>query len=282
MSEFKAGVTGESESQWRQGESYLYAQSAPGVAVTGVLSGLGVAQTATASASIIVGLGAAVVQTSLTTGVSKLVSNADKTIDVLTGSPVGGLPRNDLVIFNGDTASVEVVIGTPNASPTDPTPSTTNHVKLARIRHAANATSIPTAKIDDLRVYTTLNPPAAPAVQTATVAAGWTGYCKFVQQGGLTTVTYGVTRATTTGTLAAWDFLTVATGLPKCVDARPSGAAGLHQGYAVSNGSQFPLFGHGVDPSFSGGTTLSLQPRWANQSISSGTWFTGSFSYFTA
>jgi len=162
VSEFKAGVLNESEAQWRQYLSTLYAQSTPGVAATGVVSGLGVAQTATASASIIVGLGSAVVQTSLTTGVSPLLSNADKTIDVLTGSPVGGLPRNDLVIFNGDTASIQVVIGTPNASPTDPTPSTTNHIKLARIRNAANATSIPTSAIDDLRVFTTLGQAVVP------------------------------------------------------------------------------------------------------------------------
>jgi hypothetical protein len=69
---------------------------------------------------------------------------------------MGALPRNDLVIFNVDTAAVEVVIGTPNASPTDPTVSA-NHIKLARIRNAGNATTIPSSAIDDLRVFTTLN-----------------------------------------------------------------------------------------------------------------------------
>ena len=281
MSEWKAAQAGESEAQWREFLAYLFAQASTGIATTGVLAGLGVTQTATASGSIIVGRGCALVQPSLTTGVLPLVGDDDKTIDVLTASPMGALPRNDLVIFNADTGKREVVVGSPNASPTDPTVSA-NHVKLARIRNAANATTIPASAIDPLQVSTSLAPTPAPAVQSAVVGSSWSGYVKYVVEGKKVTVTYAVQRTTTTGTLAAWDFLTVATGLPKCADARPAGASGLMQGLAASNGTQFPQFGHGVDPSFSGGTVLSLQPRWVNQTISAGTWFSGSFSYFTA
>ena len=161
MSEWKSGATGETEAQWRQGQAYLFAQSSTGYASTGVLVGLGVSQTATASGSVVIGLGAAIVQTSLTGGVSQLNSNADKTLDLLTGSPMGSLARNDLVIFNADTGAIEAVIGTPNASPTDPNVSS-NHIKLARIRNAASATSIPNSSIDDLRTYTRISGTSAP------------------------------------------------------------------------------------------------------------------------
>jgi hypothetical protein len=164
VSEFKAGASGESEAQWRQFLAYLFAQSSAGIAQTGVLAGLGVTQTATASAAVVIAKGAAVVQPSLTAGASPLISNADKTLDILTGSPMGGLARNDLVIFNADTGVIEAVIGTPNASPTDPTVSA-NHIKLARIRNAASATSIPASAIDQLATPTTLS--------TAVSDTGW-------------------------------------------------------------------------------------------------------------
>ena len=153
MTEWKTASAGETEAQFRQFLSYLFTQVSSGFASTGVVSGLGVAQTATASGSVVVGRGMAVVQSSLTAGAAPLVSNADKTIDILTGSPMGGLARNDLIIFNADTAAIEAVIGTPNAAPTDPNVSA-NHIKLARVRNAANATSIPNSAIDDLRTYT--------------------------------------------------------------------------------------------------------------------------------
>jgi len=174
VSEFKAATSGESEAQWRQFLAYLFAQASTGTASTGVLAGLAVAQTATASGSVVVGRGAAVVQGSLTAGASPLIANADKTLDVLTASPMGGLPRNDLVIFNADTAAIEAVIGTPNASPTDPNVSA-SHVKLARIRNAANATTIPNGSIDQLAVTTTLGVAAAPTWQTYPVVWSQSG-----------------------------------------------------------------------------------------------------------
>lgn len=153
MTEWKTAAAGETEAQFRQFLSYLFAQASAGYASTGVVAGLAVAQTATASGSIVVGRGMAVVQPSLTAGGTPVVSNADKTVDVFTSSPMGALPRYDLVIFNADSGAIEVVVGTPNASPTDPNV-TSNHVKLARLRNAANATTIPTSAIDDLRVMT--------------------------------------------------------------------------------------------------------------------------------
>lgn len=160
MSEFKAAVLSESEAQWRQFLSYLFAQGSTGIATSGVVAGLGVSQTATASGSVLVGLGHCVTQSALTTGVEPLTSNADKTLDVLGASPMGALPRYDLIVFNPATALVEAVIGTANASPSDPTPPA-GSVRLARVRNAANATTIPTSAIDDLRVFTTLNVPVS-------------------------------------------------------------------------------------------------------------------------
>ena len=164
MTEFDVFSAGSTESQIKKGIAYLFAQSSTGRAATGVLAGLGVSQTTTASASVVVGMGSAVVQSSTTAGASWPTSDADKKIDVLTASPMGSLPRNDLVIFDTDADSIRVIVGSPNASPTDPNVSAT-HIKLARIRNAANATTVPTSAIDDLRVYTTLSMAPAPAWQ---------------------------------------------------------------------------------------------------------------------
>lgn len=162
MSEWKAAALAESEAQWRQFLSYLFKQQVggqAGFAVAGVVAGLGVTQTTTASASVVVAAGAGVVQSTVTTGVEPLLSNADKTLDILTGSPMGALPRNDVIVFDPSTATVRALIGTPNASPSDPSIPGYMLV-LARVRNAANATSIPASAIDDLRQFTTLNVPA--------------------------------------------------------------------------------------------------------------------------
>lgn len=167
MTEFKTAASGETEAQFRQFLSYLFASPTRGLATSGVVmtgtSGTGidlsVIQTATASASVSVMSGMAVQQASITAGAVPLVNNASKTLDVLGASPMGALPRNDLVVFDATLGSIVVVVGTPNASPSDPTPPNPS-VPLARLRHAASATTVPTAKIDDLRTFTTLNVPA--------------------------------------------------------------------------------------------------------------------------
>ena len=146
MPEFKVARRGESEAEFRQFLAYLF--SGPGV-----LSGLAVAQTTTASASVTVGAGLANVVRSTLAGSEPLINNAAKTLDVLTANPLGGVPRNDIVVFDADTSTIRAIIGTPNATPTDPTVPA-SAVRLARLRHVtANAGTIPSSAIDDLRPW---------------------------------------------------------------------------------------------------------------------------------
>jgi len=155
MATFQYLDEGNSEAQDRLAMSFFLAQTSRGLATTGVLSGLAVTQTATASGAVLVASGAAPVQASVSTGVALLVNDTPATLDVFTANPMGGLPRNDIVAFDSITKAIIAIIGTPNASPTDPTVPTTA-CALARLRHAAAAATIPTAKIDDLRSMTTL------------------------------------------------------------------------------------------------------------------------------
>jgi len=155
MGTFQMLDGGNSEAQDRLATSFLLAQSSPGLAATGVLSGLVVTQTTTASGAVLIAAGAAPVQASVGTGVALLVNDTQATLDVFTANPMGGLPRNDVVAFDSVTKAIIAIIGTPNAAPTDPTVPDTA-CPLARLRHAASATTIPTAKIDDLRVATSL------------------------------------------------------------------------------------------------------------------------------
>lgn len=155
MATFGYQAAGATEAQQRQALAYLLEQVSTGLARTGILSGLVVGQTATASGSVDIGSGACVVQSSVIAGAALLVSNTTATLDVLGAHPMGGLPRNDVVVFDSVTSDFAVIVGTPNAVPTDPTVPATA-CPLARLRHAASATTIPTAKIDDLRVETRL------------------------------------------------------------------------------------------------------------------------------
>lgn len=206
MSQFKTAAVDESEAEFRQFLSFLFAQGSSGIATTGVLAGLGVTQTTTASKSVVIGKGAAVVQSSLTAGVSPLISNADVTLDVLTGSPMGALPRNDLVIFNADSVAIEAVIGTPNASPTDPAVSA-NHIKLARLRQiptgSVGAGTIPAANIDPLGTFTSLFGAKAQGKRShwATYTTGNTdssGYVTVAHGAGFTPSAVVVSAAVTT------------------------------------------------------------------------------------
>ena len=164
---------------------YLVAQDSVGVATDGVLSGWAVSQTGTASASVVIGKGEGVAQDTVLAGAQMLVLDSDLTLDVLTANPVGGLPRNDMVVFDSATVSggsggVRVIVGTPNASPTDPTVPATA-IPLARLRHAASATTVPTAKIDDLRVTTYLF--GGPSPKTAAAKAGKRQHWGSIQPG---------------------------------------------------------------------------------------------------
>ena len=285
MTEFKAASTGESEAQWRQFLSYLFAQSSTGTSSTGVLAGLSVGQTATASGSVLVGRGAAVVQSSLTAGAAPLISNADKTLDVLTSSPMGALPRNDLVIFNADTAAIEAVIGVANASPTDPSVSA-NHVKLARIRNAANASTIPNGSIDDLRAFTTLNLPAAPQWQTYTPVWSQNGGTTLNVGSGSITGQYRVSGS------GSRQVCTVRVQLTRAADTNVGTAgylftlpvpgvdfAGTGSGVVVRNNGEFPVVARMIASSTVALIRTDGQGRISNSSP--GSWVAGDIIQFT-
>ena len=179
--EFQYLDGGNSEVQDMQAEAFLYASSGTtGIAASGVIEGLVVTQTGTASGSVLIAAGACVNQASLGQGASRLINPSSKTLDIFTANPVGGLPRNDIVVFDSVTKLIAVIVGTPNATPTDPTVPATS-VKLARLRNLASATAIDTAHIDTLIVATTLrgavSPPgsATPTGPVGTWATGATG-----------------------------------------------------------------------------------------------------------
>jgi len=183
MAEFQYLDGGNSEVQEMQAEAYLYAPTGTvGIAATGVIAGLVVTQTGTASGSVLIAPGACINQASAGQGGSRLINPSQKTLDIFTTNPVGGLPRNDIVVFDSITKLIIAITGTPNATPTDPTVPATS-VALARLRHAASATTIPTAKIDTLIVATTLR--GAAATMTGTnLPAFATGVTAFVFGGG--------------------------------------------------------------------------------------------------
>jgi hypothetical protein len=177
MTQFQYLNEGNSEAQDKLAEAYLFAQSSEGIAVTGVISGLAVAQTTTASGSVTVGAGAGIVQSSRLNGADRLVNDTDYTLDVLGANPMGGVPRNDIVVFDQATLpnAIRVIVGTPNAVPTDPTvPGTA--IPLARLRQAASATTVPSSVIDDLRATTGLGKPGPDTdwLNLPIVPGGWT------------------------------------------------------------------------------------------------------------
>jgi len=156
MAEFERLHVGNSEVQEKQSIAFDFAQTATvGLAATGVLAGLLVNQTSTASGSVVIGAGAGVVGSTVGAGASEAINPGDVTFNVLTANPVGGLPRNDIMVWDSTTKAFGVVVGTPNATPSDPSVANTK-LPLGRLRHAASATTIPLAKIDDLRVFTGL------------------------------------------------------------------------------------------------------------------------------
>lgn len=155
MAEFEALGPGGTEAQFQQFLAYLFRQSSIGLATAGVVAGLKVTQTTTASGSVRIDPGMGVAQDTVLNGATPLVNNTLKTLDVLGPNPASGSPRNDIVVFDAATKTVRSITGTPNATPSDPSvPSTA--FPLARLRITASATTIPTAQIDDLRVFTGL------------------------------------------------------------------------------------------------------------------------------
>ena len=169
MAEFEYLRAGNSEATEKKALNALFDPA------SGVLSGLVVTQTSTASGSVLITSGSALVHPSAVSA-SLLGNDTSKTLDVFTANPVGGLPRNDIVEFDQITATIIVHVGVPNATPTDPTVPATS-VALARLRHLASATTIPTAQIDDLIVPTYLRgvvPPDDTGWINDTPSANWT------------------------------------------------------------------------------------------------------------
>jgi hypothetical protein len=202
MAEFIYHKAGATEAQQKKALAFLLAQSTVGKAATGILTDLGVAQTGTASTAVLVNSGAGVSQDTVGNGASLLVNDTQKTLDILTANPMGGVPRNDIVVFDSATGSIRAIIGTPNASPTDPTVPTTA-VQLARIRNLASATTIPTAQIDDRRVKTALFgasdenfvirgvPFAGASVSKAAKRLHWAAFSGTTNSGGVANFSHG-------------------------------------------------------------------------------------------
>ena len=207
MTQFIYHKAGNTEAQQKQALAFLLQQDSPGLASDGVLSGLGVSQTATASASVVVAAGSGASQDTVLNGASMLVLDSPFTLDVLGANPVGGLPRNDVVVFDAATVSsgaggVRVLTGVPNASPTDPTVPATA-VRLARLRHAASATTVPASAIDDLRVFTALAlNDSGLLAGFVTAATGWTVNTNQVRKVGRSVQLY-ITATRTGATLVS-------------------------------------------------------------------------------
>ncbi|QIM20537.1 hypothetical protein G7075_04290 [Phycicoccus sp. HDW14] len=233
MTVLKVAKTGEQEADLRQFLSYLFAQDSAGIATDGVLTGLAVTQTSTASSSVQIDVGAAVVQDSRLAGAFPMLNNALFPLDVLGPNPMGGVPRNDIVVMDYATESVRVIVGTPNAVPTDPSVPATA-VRLARLRHAAGALTIPSNKIEDLRLPTRLFGVVPPTntgwVDGAgifTANSGWSiSGSLYKRYGDVVSVQINVTR--TGGALAAGNIgnLTIANIDPALTPAQSNGALG--------------------------------------------------------
>src|SRR5665647_2529813 len=222
MGTFQYMGGGNSEAQDRLATSFLLAQTSPGLATTGVLSGLAVTQTPTASGAVLVAAGAAPVQASVGTGVALLVNDTQATLDVLTAHPMGGLPRNDIVAFDSVTKALIAIKGEPNATPDDPTvPATacrnraSAHAVSGTVGSSGVAFGVPMiamrALVTESNATTSLRgrPPIGFAVNTSKVA------CVSLTSSATPTPTDAWTGAAAAATSTAPDAVVV------CVTARP-------------------------------------------------------------
>jgi len=164
------------EQDSRLGIGALFASGSGLTVNPGVVAGLAVTQTGTASADVSVASGSALNQATSAIGGAYLeILDTAKTVDVLGANPAESSPRRDLIVYESGLApgsKVHVVKGTAGAIPVDPAiPS--QAVALARVRVKAAATyggneAIVNADIDDLRTYTGMRgAPVQVASQTA-------------------------------------------------------------------------------------------------------------------
>jgi len=154
-------------------------------ATTGIIgsSSLAVTQNAPAGMSVRIASGwAAIVGTTTTNmGVYTVFNDATTVATITAADPTN--PRIDLVcvtvrdaFYSGANNDVifNVVAGTPAGSPVAPaTPA--NSIALATVAVAANASTIVTADITDVRVLVTTNIPETGDISSVTAGAGLTG-----------------------------------------------------------------------------------------------------------
>jgi hypothetical protein len=129
----------------------------------------------------------AIIQSSRAANAGAYTLTIDATVDInVLATPANSTnPRNDLIIayvpdtFYGDANSTPVVrsvVGTPSGSPSDPsTAAFPDAVTLARVRVNANATTITTANITDLRPPATVAVGGVVPTNTATTRNALTG-----------------------------------------------------------------------------------------------------------
>ena len=154
-------------------------------ATTGIIgtSSLAVTQNSPAGMSVRVASGwAAIVGTTTTNMGVYTVFNDATTVATITAADITN-PRIDLVcvtvrdaFYSGvnNDVIINVVAGTPASSPTVPaTPA--NSIALATVAVAANASTIVTADITDVRVLVTTNIPEIGDISSVTAGAGLTG-----------------------------------------------------------------------------------------------------------
>ena len=154
-------------------------------ATTGIIgsASLAVTQNSPAGMSVRVALGyAAIVGTTTTNMGVYTVFNDATTVATITAADFTN-PRIDLVcvtvrdaFYSGANNDVifNVVAGTPAGSPVAPaTPA--NSIALATVAVAANASTIVTADITDVRVLVTTNIPETGDISSVTAGAGLTG-----------------------------------------------------------------------------------------------------------
>ncbi len=130
---------GETEAQFRKFVAQLFSGS-------GVFSGMTVTQTTTASGSVVVSAGMAVLEDS--TGAYPLMADASYTLNVLGANPVGSSVRTDLIVADKSSPTAPVLVLGTSGSSTAPTP-TSSQVLLAQLNHTASATTVTTARIDN-------------------------------------------------------------------------------------------------------------------------------------
>jgi hypothetical protein len=163
----------------------------------GVFRGMGgefaVAQTGTASMSVLVGSGYASVVGSFTLTQGNYITANDATVTLPITTANGANPRIDIIVLEvldsaysgaSDLAQLRVVPGTPASSPAVPaTPPSS--IVLARVTVPAGATSIPNSNIADVRPFTGASGGILPVTASDVTNGAYSGHYRDHPTGGL-------------------------------------------------------------------------------------------------